>query len=625
MKTTKGFGKTAAALAVVAVAFVGVAPFANADETSDATSGDTAISSEVEQVEETPLVDVPAAQDTRKDLDEVVAPAAVNSTSVGARANNRISDNAINTQSREAVREAYVTRYLAADQQVVTSIGADTTKCKPGTVNPEAADMVMDAWNFFRGLNNLDAVSTDPASPLSDYMQKAALTQAAAGMSGKGLSLSHYPTPSQGYPCADRDAYLGSQHANLAQSIGHTPAHQIQWWFQDWSGTGVSTMTSEGFNDKLGHRSWLMDPYVTESAYGNVAGYNALAVNNGAGLDNFSTDRMTNVNAVVPETMAWPSAGYFPAELLTAYNKRDVERWSFHIQNADVSNATVTVTGPKGNVPVRVVKQGMRYAPTRVANYGTILIKMDPKTLTMPVGQGNAIYTIKVNNVKNAAKTSYTYQVKLFNASEVDAKPRVVVSGKPFALQNNSTIPADVRVIGSDAKLQWQLSEDKGKTWKDAERIEGKTMYAQPNQLRWSPGLGTCLRQAEPRVNNTCPMTIQQTENMRFRLRATNDFGTTYSEPIQAVYLGIKTNLPKEVKAGQKLSFELAFDGNGDSVIRDKYLWQTKSEVLILSTNNTLDTTGREGTTVKATARIRIGTPSGISIGTVQSDPIAIR
>lgn len=633
MNTSKGVIKTTVAIASVIAAFVGLAPFAMA---SDNENPEPATGKAVAEAPVREEIKVSKATEASDDLDKVVAPAPLKARS---SASQRRSANAIDTTSREAVRKAYVEQYLGNDRQVLTSMGSDYSKCKEGTVNPEAADMVMNAWNFFRGLNNMDAVTTDPASPLSHYMQKAALTQAAYNKSGKGAGLSHTPNPNV-YPCADADAQQGSFHANLSESIGQTPSEQIQWWMQDWSGTGsdqypASSMTRDAINDKLGHRNWLMDPYITESAYGNVAGYSALAVANGGGYTDYAGDRQVNPDAVAPETMSWPSAGYFPAELLTSVDphstapadKKDVERWSFRVKGADMSNASATVRGPQGDVPVRVVKTGMAHAPSTINGYGTVLIKMQPNSMVLPKGEETVTYTVTVRGVKNAAKSTYTYQVKLFNAEAAPAKPQIVVSRAPIALEGSTSLPARVHVVGADATLQWQISKDKGATWTDAPRISNIDSRAgQPTEKNWSPGLGECKASKYSQKYNTCPITPDQAENLRFRLKATNSYGTSYSKAMQVIFLGFKHQLPTEVKAGETIDANFGFRGNGDWVDPYDIVWTSPNMYTIYSTSPQLKTTqAMAGKKVVVTARVRIGDKSRVTFAAMKSDVITVK
>ncbi|MDO5747381.1 MAG: hypothetical protein Q4P66_06970 [Actinomycetaceae bacterium] len=653
MKTSKGVVKTSVVVASVIAAFVGAAPFASADseagnpgtttgasvEVNESTTGGAALAIDDEHVQnsvaikesEEPVNDVIEAP--VEEAHEVSAPAAVNSTSVRGNNGSTRSANAIDTNNMEAVRAAYLKGYAENDVQTLASTNADALHCVPGEVNPQTADMVIGTWNFFRGLNNLDAVHVDPASPLSKYIQKAALTQAAQYKSGKGgFGLSHHPR-SQGFKCADAEADTGASHSNLAQANGFTPAEQIQWWYQDWSGTNVSTMTGEGSNDRLGHRAWLMDPYVTESAYGNVDGFNALAVATGAGYGDYDSSRMKNPNATAPETMSWPSAGYFPAELLTSIagttmDSNDVERWSFRVRGADMSNAKVSVTGPRGAVKVRVVKPGMKYAPGSTSGYGTVLFKMENKDVYAPASTGVNTYTVRVSGVKNAPQSSYYYQVKLFNADVTNThqKPRLIVSREPLALQGTTAAPARVRAIGKDMKFQWQRSKDQGRTWENVavdKKLATTPSMGQPTQLSWSPNTKLCDN-ATYAGRQSCPLTYSETQNYRFRLRATNAAGATYTPAMKATYLGFK-DMPSSVNHGQTVKGELAFDGNGDWVtISPDIHWYANGRAMKVKGTH-LGTSQLSSQKVEARVSVTVWTMNGAMRFFLKSPSVTIR
>lgn len=654
--------KTAIALLSVVTAFVAAAPFASADNEVESSSTADAQVVEAEQTVSAvrPAQDIEgdikaiddagnAGQDTDKagqdtaapeaeetDADalqeaarEVQAPAAVNTTSVGSRSASQKSSNAINTNDKEVVRKAFIERYAKNDIQTLASTGADTRRCIAGEINPQTADMVISTWNFFRSLNGLDAVSVDPASPLSKYIQKAALTQAAQNEYGTGRKgLSHYPKPS-GFKCADNEANAGSSHSNLAQANGFTPAEQIQWWYQDWSGAGASTMTREAFNDKLGHRAWLMDPFVTESAYGNVNGYNALAVATGGNYDDYDGSRLKNPNATTPETMSWPAAGYFPSELLTSISgtnldSNDVERWSFRVRGADMSNVKVSVTGPKGAIATRVVKGKMKYAPGSTSGYGTVLFKMSNKDVHAPKGTGVNTYTVRVSGVKNASKSSYYYQVKVFNANITNSrvKPQLIVARQPIALQGTTAVPARVRAIGNNVKFQWQRSADQGRTWSNVpvdKAMLTTSLLGQPNELSWSPNARVCDKILSGH-RQSCPLSYNEAKKYRFRLRATNAAGTTYTPALQAAYVGFKP-MATSVKKGGTVKAEFAFEGNGDWVTTSGNInWYGGRRVIARNTT-TFSTAGVSYSQVEARTTVRVWTRDAASMKFVAKSP----
>lgn len=77
---------------------------------------------------------------------------------IAAPAQAAETDNAINTQSRDAVVTAYKTRYLPSEAEDINWTGS-VAGCDPGTQSASSLASGTAAINFFRGLSGLDSIA----------------------------------------------------------------------------------------------------------------------------------------------------------------------------------------------------------------------------------------------------------------------------------------------------------------------------------------------------------------------------------------------------------------------------------------------------------------------------------
>jgi hypothetical protein len=168
----------------------------------------------------------------------------------------------------------------------------------------------------------LDPVALD--SGLSRRAQRAALIQHYLGF------LSH--TPAASAECYSETGGVASGLSNLA--LGYSGARTVLAYLADAGPT----------NRAVGHRRWLLAPSTEAMGTGQVGAANALFV--------VPPARLTSASNARPAWIAWPSAGWFPAEV------RPGRRWSFGTARpgVDVSRASVRVT--TGGDPVRIRRYG---------------------------------------------------------------------------------------------------------------------------------------------------------------------------------------------------------------------------------------------------------------------------
>ena len=265
---------------------------------------------------------------------------------------------------RETVIKDYNDNYLGS---TVLNSGwtGNTTGCNAGIAPQSTHDMVIKRINYFRKLVGLNNCTLD-ATKFPMYQQAAFLMKA-------NSQLSH--TPPNTWTCWTQSGYDGANTSNLA--FGLHGSNAITGFMND---NGAN-------NTPVGHRRWILHSAKTQFSYGTTDVTMSLGCIGTA-----------EGNKLIPEFIAYPPKGFMPQSLV-------FNRWSFGIPKADFSNATVTMTGPSGNLVLAVVSN------TDIG-YGDNTIVWEP--VGVVTNSNNDLgYTITVTGVKNAPKTSYTYGVTL--------------------------------------------------------------------------------------------------------------------------------------------------------------------------------------------------------------------
>lgn len=171
----------------------------------------------------------------------------------------------------------------------------DVARCQPGTLSNDARASFVKAVNAERARHGLAPVVYDAA-----WDQEEA---AAALIMAANLSLSHAPPSSWRCWTASGARAAGSSNLLLNTASGiSTPADDAEL---------VAQWMIEGDGDELGHRRWILDPYLTRTALGRVA----QVLPDGSSIDSaamkvfdFSGDDPSP--AYWPEFIAWPQGVY---------------------------------------------------------------------------------------------------------------------------------------------------------------------------------------------------------------------------------------------------------------------------------------------------------------------------
>jgi uncharacterized protein YkwD len=283
----------------------------------------------------------------------------------------------IDTQSRVAVQQYYLTEYLA-------SAGVDPGwtghhgSCNPGATTAAFQTAMVRRINYFRAM-----AGVPPIVGLQDsYNSKA---QAAALMMSVNRALSHTPPPS--WICYSDDGYSGASSSNLYLGV-YGPA-AISGYIHD-PGSG---------NYPVGHRRWILYPQTRFMGTGDVPPRDGYPAANALWV--FDQDNMWAPRPATREPfVAWPPSGHVPYQVV-------YPRWSFSVAGANFSTATVSMTRNGQSIDATV-------SPV-VNGYGeNTLVWQLSAAIPQPPAQ-DLLFGVTIDNVISGGQVrQFSYQVIVF-------------------------------------------------------------------------------------------------------------------------------------------------------------------------------------------------------------------
>lgn len=222
-------------------------------------------------------------------------------------------------------------------QSGIYSSEPDVSKCTAGGVSPLEKERVLERVNYIRSLHRLPPVVYEEKDDI--YTEQCALIIAA------NEELSH--TPGKDWTCYSDDAYTGCNKSNIF----------IQWGNDNLSFKSTTVidafMTDEGV-DTLGHRRWIMDPWLAHISFGRADDYSSKIT--GAALKVINTDQQ-DISGSSIDFVAYPYE-YYPVGL---YNENVMMSFSvisdrnskWNNGNVDMLTSAVSILGPD-NKPVKI-------------------------------------------------------------------------------------------------------------------------------------------------------------------------------------------------------------------------------------------------------------------------------
>lgn len=270
----------------------------------------------------------------------------------------------------------------------------NVANCDAGELNPAERDKVLARLNEIRALHGLPAVAYEPNDNV--YVTAAALIIAA------NEQLSH--TPATTANCWSNDGYTGSEKSNLHIYMSSSSTTRES------SEASVDGFLIDDNVSSLGHRRWLLDPFLFSTAFGRVDGLwpdSTWGNVTGTALKVIN-DVQANISHMSPTYIAYP-VGNYPASLfetdwfLSFSVLADVNNKANNA-NVDFSGATISVSS--GGQALGVNSQSWN-------NQGYGL----PNVLQWKVTglQANVDYAVTISNVKlpDGSMKDYSYSFRL--------------------------------------------------------------------------------------------------------------------------------------------------------------------------------------------------------------------
>lgn len=267
----------------------------------------------------------------------------------------------------------------------------DIAHCSPGVLKQSEKTRALDTLNFIRALHDLPPVRYDEDS--QDEVMQAALLIAANGR------ISHVPSPF--WKCWSPKGADGAQDSNLSGGAAvylklHTSGQVVADWLTDVTNT---------IANNVGHRRWLLNPFLDRVAFGRVtANTDSESVDGVALRVNYLPGGPANFTQPL---VAWPFHVYpallFAPGSLLSFSAVVNPASYFANQDVDYSQALVSVT-QRGGGPVAVTNISHDNAA-----YGL------PNNLQFAAAiRQDVVYDVTIRNVKAGGVTrDYSYWFRI--------------------------------------------------------------------------------------------------------------------------------------------------------------------------------------------------------------------
>ena len=255
---------------------------------------------------------------------------------------------------------------------------ADIENCKAGTLSNDQKLDTLATLNEIRALHGLQPVKYDYTH--DDEMMQTALVIAA------NKKLSHYPTKDM--LCYSDLAYEGSGTSNLGY------LHNTGNLLLDATNIVIGSITEE-YSESIGHRRWLLSPFLTRVSVGALLNTTTHRFTQGAAIKVIYPEDLVKPTTTAPTLIAYPyhdyPTKYFAKGVPLSFSLLTNQWSSWDNKNVNYSDATVTVTE-------RATGAVQKVTNIQFDNVGTGL----PNSLQFNFDDldYNRIYDVKISKVK---------------------------------------------------------------------------------------------------------------------------------------------------------------------------------------------------------------------------------
>lgn len=268
--------------------------------------------------------------------------------------------------------------------------------CTPGQLSPATTAALLASLNGIRALHKLPPVTYSTADE--------AAAQAAALLQAANDALSH--TPPTSWKCYSAAGAAGSGTSNLYGGYGNG----LDVASDEAILAGWLTETNNLVANSVGHRRWLLDPFLGSVAYGRVIGASPTQTRaDAAALKVFGNVGSGSAGGTLPAYVAYPFGDYpqrffSPVALLSFGVIASANAASNANATVNYANAVVTVR-QRGGAALAVSKQSYD-------NQGYGL----PNNLQFAVSglQAGVFYDVAIDGVVvNGSRTKYAYSFRI--------------------------------------------------------------------------------------------------------------------------------------------------------------------------------------------------------------------
>lgn len=316
----------------------------------------------------------------------------------------------VNTLNRDETRSFFNAIYMLSEDIDMEWTGdyfnLSDTVAAAGDISETYRLATLLRVNYFRAMAGL------PADIVFHSDLNADSQLAAIIMSGNN-SLSHFPE-TDGFPnYITTTGHETAGKSNIA--IGSSGPDAIVGYMRD---KGAS-------NYKVGHRRWILYPpaykmgsgdtpkgSAPESILSAIETFTGSRPNNDQLREANSLVVITDFNSTRPITawpfVSYPAPGYAPYQIV-------YPRWSFSIEDADFSNATVEMTRDGSPINVELEPLASFIGDNTLA---WVYDNQDSESSTSHEKPDSDIeYEVTISNIANAPSSTYTYTVTVFDPS----------------------------------------------------------------------------------------------------------------------------------------------------------------------------------------------------------------
>lgn len=204
----------------------------------------------------------------------------------------------------------------------------NTNTCDCGSMSNEYMNAALETMKLFRRYTGLPDSLYFREKENRDAQCAAIIMQAnTEKLNGNGYYLEHHPKNS--VKCYSTEGYYGASHGNLIYGTAM-------------SGASITTYMDDSGQGNTGHRAWVLSPDLVSYGFGSTTNANCLVWGDSETRNDFN-----NFYKLVP--FSWPPASFVSDELI-----EEADIWTFALQGADFSGASINVISNKKEIPIKI-------------------------------------------------------------------------------------------------------------------------------------------------------------------------------------------------------------------------------------------------------------------------------